>query len=73
MLACVATSPELIAGQRLTVGEFLLRSRVFPSLWLDVAVFTANDGAKLLATLNAGLATPDHQHSVERLAAAKSA
>jgi len=51
--------------------EGILRSRVFPGLWLDVSAFWANDGAKMLATLNAGLSSEDHQKFVERLAAAK--
>ena len=49
----------------------ILRSRIFPGLWLDVAAFWADDGAKMLAALNAGLASEDHQRFVERLAAAK--
>ena len=48
----------------------IARSRVFPGLWLDVAAFWADDGAKMLAALNAGLAS-DHQKFVARLAAAK--
>jgi len=49
----------------------ILRSQVFPGLWLDVTAFWANDQAKMLAVLNAGLASEDHQKLVERLAAAK--
>jgi Uma2 family endonuclease len=49
----------------------ILRSQVFPGLWLDVAAFWADDGAKMLAALNAGLASEDHQKFVARLAAAK--
>jgi Uma2 family endonuclease len=49
----------------------ILRSEVFPGLWLDVAAFWADDGAKMLAALNAGLATGDDRKFVERLAAAK--
>jgi Uma2 family endonuclease len=45
----------------------IVRSRVFPGLWLDVAAFWANDGAKMLAALNAGLASEDHRQFVERL------
>jgi Uma2 family endonuclease len=47
----------------------IVRSRVFPGLWLDVAAFWANDGAKMLAALNAGLASEDHRQFVERLGA----
>ncbi|MGA2588272.1 MAG: Uma2 family endonuclease [Bryobacteraceae bacterium] len=49
----------------------ILRSLVFPGLWLDVTAFWAEDGAKMLAVLNAGLSSEDHQKFVERLAAAK--
>lgn len=47
------------------------RSRIFPGLWLDVAAFWVDDGAKILAALNAGLSSQDHQRFVEHLAAAK--
>jgi hypothetical protein len=49
----------------------IARSQVFPGLWLDEAAFWAGDGAKMLAALNAGLASEDHQSFVARLAAAK--
>jgi len=49
----------------------IVRSQIFPGLWLDVAAFWADDGAKMLAVLNAGLAAEDHRKFVERLAAAK--
>jgi Uma2 family endonuclease len=49
----------------------VLRSQVFPGLWLDVAAFWADDGAKMLATLNAGISSEEHQKFVDRLAAAK--
>jgi Uma2 family endonuclease len=52
-------------------ADGIFRSRVFPGLWLDVAAFWANDGAKMLAVLNAGLASEDHRTLVERLAAAR--
>lgn len=52
-------------------ADGILRSRVFPGLWLDVAAFWAGDGAKMLASLQAGLACKEHQQFVARLAAAK--
>jgi Uma2 family endonuclease len=52
-------------------ADGILRSRVFPGLWLDVAAFWADDGAKILTVLNAGLASEEHQRFVERLAAVK--
>jgi len=51
-------------------ADGIFRSRVFPGLWLDVAAFWANDGAKLLMVLNACLASEVHRTFVERLAAA---
>ncbi len=54
-----------------TPADGILRSQVFPGLWLDAAAFWADDGAKMLAALNAGLASEEHQQFVARLAAAK--
>ena len=54
-----------------TSPDGTLRSLVFPGLWLDVAAFWAEDGAKMLAALNACLASAEHQRFVERLAKAK--
>jgi hypothetical protein len=45
----------------------VMRSIVFPGLWLDIDAFWRNDGRRMLATLEAGLATPDHQEFVARL------
>jgi Uma2 family endonuclease len=50
-------------------ADCIVRSQVFPGLWLDVAAFWADDGAKMLAVLNAGLASQDHRDFVARLAA----
>jgi len=52
-------------------ADGILRSRVFPGLWLDVAAFWADNGAKMLAALNAGLASKEHQGFVAHLAAAQ--
>jgi len=52
-------------------ADGILRSHVFPDLWLDVAAFWADDGAKMLAALDAGLSSEDHQKFVARLTAAK--
>ena len=38
----------------------LLRSAVFPGLWLDASALLANDGVRLLAALSQGLASPEH-------------
>ena len=45
----------------------ILRSRAFPGLWLNPAAFWAGDLAGMLATLQQGLASPEHGVFVERL------
>ena len=45
----------------------ILCSRIFPGLWLDPAKFWAGELGGLLATLQAGLATPAHSAFVESL------
>jgi Uma2 family endonuclease len=45
----------------------VLRSQVFPGLWLDVDAFWDDDSAKMLTALNTGLSSEDHQPFVERL------
>jgi len=52
-------------------ADGIVRSRVFPGLWLDLAAFWADDGAKMLAVLNEGLASQDHRDFVAQLAAPK--
>lgn len=47
--------------QPLTPGDNgVLRSRVFPGLWLDVGAFWAGDLAKVLAVLQEGIDSPEH-------------
>jgi Uma2 family endonuclease len=48
----------------------LLRSRVFPGLWLDAAALLRGDLPAVRATVEAGCATAEHAAFVERLAAA---
>jgi Uma2 family endonuclease len=45
----------------------VLRSEVFPGLWLALPALLAGDLAAVLATLQLGLATPEHAAFVERL------
>jgi Uma2 family endonuclease len=45
----------------------ILRSEVFPGLWLKVDAFWANDMATVIAVLHEGLASPEHQTFVESL------
>jgi Uma2 family endonuclease len=53
-------------------ADGVLRVRVFPGLWIDSGALFAKDYNKLMATLQQGLATPEHAAFVERLARAKS-
>lgn len=46
----------------------LMKSRVFPGLWLDPAALLAQDTAGVLRTLQAGLASEAHAGFVRRLA-----
>lgn len=60
----------LRAGQyeRLSVdAEGLLRSEVFPGLWLDPAALLRGDLATVLAVVQRGLASPEHDAFVARL------
>lgn len=45
----------------------ILRSEVFPGLWLNPAAFWSGDLAAMLATLQEGLASPEHAAFVARL------
>jgi Uma2 family endonuclease len=49
-------------------GDGLLKSGVFPGLWLDAPALLRRDLATVLTALNRGLASPDHAAFVERLA-----
>jgi Uma2 family endonuclease len=48
-------------------ADGVFRSTVFPGLWLDQDAFWTNDGARMLATLEAGLATAEHNEFVTQL------
>ncbi len=48
-------------------ADGILKSNVFPGLWLDPAALLAGDGAALLATLDRGLATEEHAAFAERV------
>jgi Uma2 family endonuclease len=57
--------------ERLPLSEDgLYRSEAFPGLWLDPQALIAEDLPKLQADIQRGLATPEHQQFVERLARA---
>lgn len=46
----------------------ILRSEIFPGLWLDEAALLRGDLRQLFAVLDRGLATAEHREFVERLA-----
>jgi Uma2 family endonuclease len=52
-------------------SDGICRIRTFPGLWIDTTSLLARDFAKLMGTLQLGLATPEHAAFVARLAAAK--
>lgn len=49
----------------------ILRSNVFPGLWLDPAALLRRDLARVLEVLRQGTSTPDHAAFVTRLAEAR--
>ena len=49
-------------------NDGLLRSEVFPGLWLDPRALFAEDDAALIAALERGLASPEHAAFVAELA-----
>jgi Uma2 family endonuclease len=53
--------------------EGLLRSRVFPGLWLDINALLDGDLAKVLQVVQQGLTTDEHQQFVAQLAAKRQA
>jgi Uma2 family endonuclease len=60
--------------QLLPPGEDgIWRSRIFPGLWLNGQALLAGNLAQVLATLQEGLRSPEHEAFVEKLAAAKRA
>jgi Uma2 family endonuclease len=53
---------------RLTPGkDGVLKSKIFPGLWLDAAALLRGDLAAVLKTLQKGLDTKEHQRFVEKL------
>jgi len=56
---------------RLAPGDDgVLRSEVFPGLWLDAGALVAGDAARVLDVLGRGLVTPEHAAFAARLRAA---
>jgi Uma2 family endonuclease len=54
-------------------GDGILRSLVFPGLWLDPAALLAEDKQRMLAVLQQGLQSPEHAAFVAELAKRKKA
>lgn len=52
-------------------AQGIWRSRIFPGLWLDSEAFFADDMPKVLATLQAGIASAEHGTFVAELARRK--
>jgi Uma2 family endonuclease len=76
----VVVKKRQIRWHRLFKGKYKLimpdaneiyRSRVFPGLWLDSKALFKNELAKLLVTLQEGIASEEHQQFVATLAKRK--
>ena len=50
-------------------ADGMLKSRVFPGLWLDARALLAGDGAKVLAALQTGLQSAEHAAFLKQLSA----
>ena len=77
----VALDPDEVHWYRRRAGKLvrmrrdpdgLYRSKAFPGLWLDPVALLNGDIAAVFATLDRGLASPEHAAFVARLADAKS-
>ncbi len=53
-------------------SDGLVRSAVFPGLWLDPTAMLALDGARTLAALDLGLKSPEHEEFIRTLSWKKS-
>jgi Uma2 family endonuclease len=63
---------DLKGGPELTAdADGVCRIGTFPGLWIDHGALLAGDFQRLMATLNAGLATKEHADFVQRLANAR--
>jgi hypothetical protein len=56
---------EYVSNQLVTDG--LLRSQVFPGLWLDVDALLRGDLSAVLAAVTRGTCSPEHAAFVRRL------
>ena len=53
--------------EALPLKEGVFESEVFPGLWLDPAALVHGNGTAVLATLQRGIASPEHEAFVEKL------
>ena len=59
---------DLRAGRQMAPeGDGVLRVRAFPGLWIDGPALASRDYNRMMATLEQGLATPEHAAFVEQL------
>jgi Uma2 family endonuclease len=64
---------DLAAGKELGPDAAgIVRVQTFPGLWIDGPALLAHDYSRLMKTLEAGLATPEHAAFVELLASRRS-
>lgn len=63
---------QLVEGEYQPLGPIdgVLRSRVFPGLWIDPDALVSGDFAKALAAVNAGVASTEHAEFASKLEAA---
>jgi len=62
---------RLVAGEYITLEpgpDGMLRSVVFPGLWLDPTALLSEDTPRILEVLNRGLRSPEHEQFVQALA-----
>jgi hypothetical protein len=64
---CRIHSPRLLLTGRFGPRS-CWRSRQFPGLWLDSGALFGRNAIQLLATLDQGLATQEHQDFIAKLA-----
>jgi Uma2 family endonuclease len=64
---------DLAADETLDFDDGVIRSRVFPGLWIDTAAVLERDGRRIRATLERGLATSEHAAFVTRLGESRAA
>jgi hypothetical protein len=64
-------APRILPHDRLPLDGGLYQSRVSPGLWLDPEALLSGAMAKVIAVLQQGIASPEHQAFVEQLRRAK--